>query len=32
MPFFAAARGAKIHGTAPPVASKEFTKRLQAGL
>ncbi|MGK0205514.1 MAG: hypothetical protein ACI9S9_004605 [Planctomycetota bacterium] len=32
LPFFAAARGAKIHGTAPPVASKEFTKRLQAGL
>ena len=32
LPFFAAVRGAKVHGTTPPIASKEFAQRLRAGL
>ena len=32
LPFFAAVRGARAHGTPPPVADEEFRRRLDAGL
>ena len=32
LPFFAAVRGARAHGTPPPVADKDFADRLRMGM